>query len=262
MSALRSDGVRPVVEGSQMLAQALVAASRYLPGRRAVSANMLFLRVADARTALLFEIDELSTGRSLSGLSIRVLQDDRCCAAGTLLMDATADDLVRHECAPPSVPGPYDYPAFDMSVTGRDVRFVDDAYGDSDAPPGPPVVDCWVRFRNVPDDSALHAALLAQFTGHVPIAAALRPHAGVDQSQAHRSLSMGINAINLSLHRDVRADEWMLYHHESTFAGDGMTHAACRVHNEAGDLLASFSVEAMVRRFPPGREVPDERRAL
>jgi acyl-CoA thioesterase len=96
----------------------------------------------------------------------------------------------------------------------------------------------------------------------MPIAAALRPHAGVGQDQAHRTLSTAINAIAISFHGDVRADRWMLYHHESTFAGDGMTHAACRVHDEDGRLLASFSVDAMVRAFRSGGEPVDERTSL
>jgi acyl-CoA thioesterase len=150
-----------------------------------------------------------------------------------------------------------------MGVTGRDLRVVDGAYGDdADAPVGPPVIDCWVRFRELPDDPPLHAGLMAQFMGHIPIATALRPHAGVGQSAAHRTLSMGINAIGLSVHRDVRADEWMLYHHHSTFAGDGMTHADCRVFTEGGELLASFSVEAMVRPFAEGDGARDERTAM
>jgi acyl-CoA thioesterase len=72
---------------------------------------------------------------------------------------------------------------------------------------------------------------------------------------------MGINAINLSVHADVRADRWLLYHHDSTFAGDGMTHAECRVHAETGDLVASFTVDAMVRPFAQGGE-RDGRTAL
>jgi acyl-CoA thioesterase len=64
------------------------------------------------------------------------------------------------------------------------------------------------------------------------------------------------------VHRDVRADEWMLYHHHSTFAGDGMTHAECRVFAEGGELLASFSVEAMVRPFTEGDRARDERTAM
>jgi acyl-CoA thioesterase II len=263
VSTAHTDGYRPVVEGSQMLGQAVVAAGRLLPGRRVVSAGMLFLRAADAQAPLSFALDELSRGRTFAGVAVQVSQHSRCCAAGTLLLDATAPAVVSHAAPAPDVPGPYECPSYDMGVTGRDVRVVDDAYtNDPSAPAGPPVLDCWVRFRELPDDPALHAGLLAQFTGHMSIATALRPHEGVGQAEAHRTLSMGINAINLSLHRAVRADEWMLYHHHSTFAGDGMTHAECRVYNERGSLLASFTVDAMVRPFHSGVGDRDEKTAL
>jgi acyl-CoA thioesterase/uncharacterized protein (DUF427 family) len=258
----RSDGRRPVVEGSQVLGQAIVAAGRLAPDRRAVSSHIVFLRGADARQPLDFELTELSSGRTFTGLTVQMLQAGRVCAAGTVLLDVTSPEILRHSVAPPDVPVPYDCPPHDMGVTGRDLRVVEGAYtDDADAPAGPPTLDCWVRFRDLPDDPALHAGLLAQFTGHMPIATALRPHPGVGQSQAHRTVSMGINAINLSLHAEVRADRWMLYHHESTFAGDGMTHASCRVHAEAGELLASFDVDAMVRPFAEGGE-RDGRTAL
>jgi acyl-CoA thioesterase len=150
-----------------------------------------------------------------------------------------------------------------MSVTGRDIRVVDDAYSDDPAAPvGPPVIDAWVRFRHVPDNPFIHAGLLAQFTGHMPIAAALRAHHGVGQRQAHRSISTAVNAIGLSLHADIRADRWMLYHHEATFAGGGMTHSECRVYDEGGLLLASFTVDAMVRAFRDPTASPDDRTAL
>ena len=194
---------------------------------------------------------------------MQVRQDGQCCAAGTLLLGATAPDVVRHDVGPAGVPGPYECPPFDMGVTGRALRVVDGAYtNDSAAPVGPPALDCWVRFRAVPPDPPLHAGLLAQFTGHMSIAAALRPHDGIGQEAAHRTLSMGINAINLSFHRDVAADDWMLYRHYATFAGDGMTHAEGRVHDETGALLASFTVDAMVRPFPPSDAPRDERTAL
>jgi acyl-CoA thioesterase II len=258
-----SDGTRPVVEGSQMLGQAIVAGGRHVPEHRVVSAHMVFVRPADARRPLRFELEERSRGRTFSALGVQVLQDGRCCGTGTLLLGLVAPELVRHAVGPPVVAGPDECDPYDMGVTGRDVRVADGAYSnDSHAPVGPPIVDAWVRFRDLPTDPVLHAGLLAQFTGHMSIAAALRPHAGVGQDQAHRTLSMGINAINLSLHREVRADDWMLYHHLSTFAGDGMTHSECRVHDVEGDLLASFSVEAMVRPFPAGTGTVDERTAL
>ena len=262
-SATRGDWRRPVVEGSQMLGQAIVAAGRHAPGRRTVSAHMVFPRAADASRPLELTVDEVSAGRTFTTLTVHVDQGQRRCASGTLLLDVTAPDVMRHEVPPPDVPGPDESEPFDMAVTGRDVRIVDAAYtGDPDAPVGPPTLDAWVRFRDLPDDPYLHAGLLAQFTGHLSIAAAMRPHPGIGQAQAHRTLSTAINAIGLSLHAPVRADRWMLYRHHSTFAGDGMTHAECRVHGEDGGLVASFTVDAMVRGFAGGGTAADDRTAL
>ncbi|HWE55444.1 MAG TPA: acyl-CoA thioesterase domain-containing protein [Acidimicrobiales bacterium] len=250
LSVVRGDSRRPVVEGSQMLGQAIVAAGRHTPSRRPVSTHMLFLRAADARLPLGFTLAELATGRTFDGLAADVHQAGRRVAHGAVLLDRTDDDLISHGHRRPDVGDPDDAEPFDMGVSGREIRVVDGAYtGDPDAPVGPPVLDVWVRFDSVPDDQCLHDALLAQFTGHMSIAAALRPHPGVGQDQAHRTLSTAVNAISLSLHAPVRADRWMLYHHESTFAGSGMTHSSCTVHDEEGTLLASFSTNCMVRRF-------------
>ena len=54
----------------------------------------------------------------------------------------------------------------------------------------------------------------------------------------------------------------MLYHHRATFAGDGMIHAECRVYDEPGALVASFTVDAMVRGFVDPTKGVDERTAL
>jgi len=250
VSVARSDWRRPVVEASQILGQTIVAAMRETGGRRVVTASMIFVRAADARVPLTFVLEILSNGRTFSAVRASVEQNDRLCASGTLLLDVTAPDIIRHTVAMPDVPGPDECPPLDMGVTGRDLRVVDGAYtGDPDAPVGPPVLDAWVRFRTVPDDAALHAGVLTQFTGHMSIGAALRAHAGVGEQQAHVTLSTGINAISISFHRDVRVDRWMLYHHLSTSAADGMTHSECRVHDVEGDLLASFTVDGMVRAF-------------
>lgn len=244
---------RPVVEGSQMLGQAIVAAMRAQPDRRVVSAHMVFARAADARQPLRFVLDAVSAGRSFGSFAARVEQHGRPCAVGTLLLGVPSDDVIVHGEAMPSVAGPYDSVQYDMGVTGRDLRVVDAAYtGDPHAPVGPPEIDAWVRFRSVPQDPSLHAGLLAQFTGHLSIGAALRPHAGVGEADAHHTLSTAVNAISLSIHTDVRVDQWLLYHHRSTRATGGMTHSECRVHDEGGALIASFTVDAMVRPFAGG----------
>ncbi len=259
--AVVHDVTRPVVEGSQLLGQAVVAAMRSVPGRRVVSAHMVFLRAASANEPLDIELDELTSGRTFSALAARITQGDRLIASGTLLVGVPGPDVVRHSADAAGVSGPYDAVAYDMGVTGRDLRVVDAAYTDDPAAPvGAPSIDTWVRFREVPADGAVHAGLLTQFTGHMSIAAALRPHAGVGQIEAHRTISTAINAIAISFHADVHMDEWVLYRHLATVVADGMAHSECRVHDLAGALVASFTVDAMLR--PLDRSKPDAATAL
>ena len=80
------------------------------------------------------------------------------------------------------------------------------------------------------------------------------------QYEAHRTLSTAINAIAISFHDDVRVDRWVRYRHLATVVRGGMAHAECRVHDEDGHLLASFTVDAMLR--PLDRPAPDVRTAL
>lgn len=260
--AVRPSESRPVVEASQVIGQAIVAAGKHAPGRRAVNTAMIFTRVIDAREPFAVEFDEIAGGRTFTGLIVRATQNGRVGAAGTMLLDVGAPDVMRHAVEMPKVAGPDESTPYDMGVTGREIRVVDNAYDNrADAPVGPPLLDAWVRYERVPDDPVMHAALMAQFIGHMSIAAAMRPHAGIGQEQAHKTLSTGVNALNLSIHADVRADQWLLYHHDSTFAGDGMTHSACTVHDEGGALIASFTTDCMVRAMP-ARQGADPKTAM
>jgi acyl-CoA thioesterase II len=255
------DTRRPVVEASQLLGQSIVTAMREAPGRRVVSAHMAFVRAADANQPVGIALDPLADGRTFTAFTATASQGGRRCASGTLLLGVPATDVVTHREPAADVPSPDEAVPYDMGVTGRQLRVVGAAYTDDpDAPVGPPAIDAWVRFRDVPAEQPIHAGLLAQFTGHMSIAAALRPHAGVGQREAHRSLSTAINAIAISFHDDVRMDRWVLYRHLATVVHDGMAHSECRVHDEAGALVASFTVDAMIRALD--RPAADPRTAL
>jgi acyl-CoA thioesterase len=103
--------------------------------------------------------------------------------------------------------------------------------------------------------------LLTHLTGFLSLATAMRPHEGIGLDQAHRTITTGVNALTLSIHREIHADRWMLYHHRSTFAGDGITHSECRIYDEGRHLLASFTVEAMLRAMNT-EGVPSDRPAM
>ena len=240
---------RNVVEGSQMLGQAVVAASKAVPGQRVVSAHMLFPKAADFDHPLEFAIDRLRVGRTFSTLSVRVGQDDKLRSAGLVLLDAGAPDVISSSAPMPDVAGPYEAEPYDMGVTNRDVRVVDGAYTPRPEQVGPPELYAWVRFRDAPAAQHLHQGLMAQFIGHLTVAASMRPHEGLGEADAHVTLSTGIMGLTITFHDDVAVDQWMLYANPVTYAGRGLAQGEGRIYTEDGRLVASYSVQAMVRGF-------------
>ena len=207
---LRPKNARLVVEGGQLLGEAIVAASKSVPGQRVISASMIFSRAARFDAAHEIEVDVLRRGRGFSTLETRTTQAGKLCSAGILLLDAGAPDTIRGAVAPPDVPPPEACPQLDMGVTGRELRTVDDAYR-RQLEQGPAEIFTWARFRDAPAHDYLHAALLAQSTTHWTIAAAMRPHEGVSEAQAHVTLSTGILATTIAFHDEVDVSEWLLY---------------------------------------------------
>ena len=258
-SGTSDGGARRVVDGSQLLAQAVVAASKELPGHREHSAHAGFTRAVDDRRVLDFDVDVTHRGRTMAGARVTVGQGDRRCASVDILADTPADDVIRHAAAPPAVGSPEEAVPYDMPMTGRELRLVAMADPNDPDEAGPPVLDAWVRYRPVPERPDLARALLAHFTGHLSISTTMRPHRGVGTALSHHRLSTAVMSITVVFHEPVTWDGWLLYHHESTQAGGGMSYVRGQVFTEAGALLASFAQEGMIRRFaddPSVRAIP------
>ena len=66
----------------------------------------------------------------------------------------------------------------------------------------------------------------------------MRAHEGIGTSQAHLTVSTAPMTITVSFHEPVRWDGWLLYTHESTQVGAGMSYVRGAVHTEEGELLA------------------------
>jgi uncharacterized protein (DUF427 family)/acyl-CoA thioesterase len=243
---------RVVIEGGHLLGEAIVAASKTVPAQRVTYASMIFSRAARFDQAHEVEVDVLRRGRGFSTLETRTMQAGKLCSAGLLLLDAGAADAMRGSAAPPDVPPPEACPHLDMGVTGRELRTVDDAYR-RHGEVGPAEIFTWARFRDAPAHEYLHAALLAQSTTHWTIAAAMRPHEGVSEAQAHVTLSTGILAATIAFHDEVDVTEWLLYANPAIHAGRGQVQGEGRVFTRRGRLVASYTVQAMVRPFqmPP-----------
>jgi len=240
---------RNVVEGGQLLGQAIVAASKSVPSQRVTSAYMVFPKPASFDAPLAVHAEVLRSGRTFSTVEVRISQESRLRSAGLVLLDAGAAELIRGSIPMPDVVGPEEAADLDMGVTGRDLRIVDAAYDPDPDRVGPPEINAWCRFKEAPTEPYLHAALLAQSTTHWTIAAAMRPHAGVGEAMAHETISTGIMSVAIAFHDDFDVTEWLLYANPAIYAGRGLAQGEGHVFTRDGRLVATYTVQASIRPF-------------
>jgi acyl-CoA thioesterase len=175
---------------------------------------------------------------------------ERICTRAQVLLTAEEPDFIRHG---PPVPEPLPPSAAESPADGTwQNRVVGDVdIGDPDAV-GPAELDVWTRFDGAPDEPLLNTALLAFATDGFLIGTAMRPHAGVGQSQSHRTLSTGVISHTITFHEPVRAGEWLLLRHRSPYAGGGRSWGNADVFAADGSFVASFVQDAMIRPMSDG----------
>lgn len=249
IAELKARRRRSVVEGGHQLGQAIVAASKTIPGQRVTSASMIFSKAASFDEPLDVHVEVLRGGRNFSTLEVKTVQNNQLRSVGLVLMDASPGDRIRKTMAMPNVAGPLESLPLDMKVTGREIRIVDGAYTNELDHIGPPELYAWIRFRDAPGEPYQHTALMTQATTHWTIAAALRPHPGLSQALAHVSLSTGPLKTDISFHDEVDVSQWMLYVNDAVYAGRGQAQGVGKIFSIDGRLLATYSVHAMIRDF-------------
>jgi len=245
-------GTRDVIDGSQLLAQSIVAAAKSSPDRSVRSAHAVFTRTAAAHTPITFDVDVVHGGRTFVTSEVRAHQGDRICAVVTVLLDRPQPDVVRRLGGPTRATSPDTAVAVSMPMDGRELRLVDIGNPDDPNAVGPPLLDAWVKYDAMPDRDELAKALLAHFTGHLSISTTLRPHAGLGTALSHHEISTAVISIGVVFHDPVQWDDWLLYEHDSTAVGGGMSYVRGQIFTRAGALLASFNQEGMIRAFSAG----------
>jgi acyl-CoA thioesterase II len=244
-------GERRIVDGTQLLAQAIVASAKRFPEKSVRSAHAVFSRAADVDTPVDFAIDVVHEGRSMASANVAVEQGARRHAMVSALLDTPCPDVIRHHAPRPDVKGPDASFPCEMPMTGREIRLVDVADVNSPDEVGPAELYAWLRYDPIPERDDLAKALIAHFTGHLGISTTMRAHAGIGTSQSHYTMSTAPMTVTVSFHEPLRWDGWILYSHESTQAGAGMSYVRGQVHTEQGELIASFTQEAMIRPLRP-----------
>jgi acyl-CoA thioesterase II len=239
---------RQVVEGTQVLAQVIVAVAKRFPEKSVRSLSAVFARaVMVSAGPVELQIDVVSEGRSTATAIVAAKQNGKRCITGTVLLDVPTEDVIRHHLSRPEVAAPGDANVSPMPMIGRELRLVDVVDVNSPDEVGPPELYAWLHYDPIPTRDDLAKALIAYFTGHLGISTTMRAHEGIGTAQSHLTVSTAPLTLSVSFHEPVRWDGWVLYTHESTQVGAGMSYVRGAVHTEEGELIASFAQDALIR---------------
>ena len=246
-TGIAGDDERQVVEGTQVLAQAIVAAAKRFADKSVRSVHAVFSRAVMVGQPVEFDIDVVHEGRSTATAVVGVQQNGRRCITVTAFADVPSADVIRHQLPRPDVVAPADANFSPMPMVGRELRLVDVVDINSPDEVGPPELYAWLHYDPIPARDDLAKALIAYFTGHLGISTTMRAHEGIGTSQSHLTVSTAPLTVTVSFHEPVSWSGWLLYTHESTQVGAGMSYVRGAVHTEEGELIASFAQEAMIR---------------
>ncbi|MCW2550938.1 MAG: hypothetical protein JWR78_719 [Mycobacterium sp.] len=238
---------RQVVEGTQVMAQAIVAAGKRFPEKSVRSAYAVFARAVAVGPPVELTVDVVAEGRTTATAVISATQNGKRCITVTVLADVPSADVIRHQLPKPDVAAPADANVSAMPMLGRQLRLVDVVDVNSPDEVGPPELHAWLHYDPIPSRDELAKALIAYFTGHLGISTTMRAHEGVGTAQSHLTVSTAPMTISVSFHEPFSWGGWLLYTHESTQVGAGMSYVRGTVHTEEGELLASFAQDALIR---------------
>ncbi len=250
------------VFGGQVLAQALVAASRTIKEERvAHSLHGYFILPGDIEAPIVYFVDRLRDGKSFATRRVTAIQHGRAIfnMAASFQVE---EEGAEHQGEMPEVPPPEELPreldlirriadripervralyTQDRPIEVRPIDPVDPFVPETRAP----LRQMWLRaIGTMPDELLKHQSVLAYASDYGLLGAALLPHA-LSFQMPHLQAATLDHA--LWFHRRFRADEWLLYSIDSpsTAGARGFTRGS--IFARDGTLVASVAQEGLIR---------------
>jgi acyl-CoA thioesterase-2 len=252
------------VFGGQVLAQALVAATRTVDAARLChSFHAYFLRPGDPRVPILYQVDRSRDGASFTARRVVAIQH------GAQIFTLAAsfqknEPGFEHQAQMPLVPDPESleddqqvllrqtnlapaaraWIARERAFETRSVLGRGPSGPSGDRPARAAVDHIWLRTRgSVPDDPVLQRALLAFVSDMSLLDTALLPHG--------KSIFSDVKVASLDhamwFHRPFRADDWLLYVQDSPSASGARGFNRGALYTREGVLVASVAQEGLIR---------------
>jgi acyl-CoA thioesterase II len=249
-----SDPAGGFLAAGSLAALSVSAAAQSAPDAEIRSAHSVFLRAASPAAAVDLEVETLHGGRQMGALLVRAAQDGRLCASTQVLTGPRVPDLIAHQSDAPAVARP-DQLAQRDNGNPAEIRVVDDVDPVDPETVTAPAWQVWVSTKGLPGAVGAREAFVAYQANTFLVSASVLPHKGVSMASAHHDLMAVINTSDVTYHRPVPLDAWLLFSQESTYAGAGWVFGRGQVFDEHGELVASFAEEAMLRPMPAGRSI-------
>jgi acyl-CoA thioesterase-2 len=250
--------------GGLVVSQALVATARSVTGREPHSLHGYFLRPGDPAAPIDYAVERLRDGRSFS--TRRCVARQHGVPIFTLAASfQVAEDGLAHQAAMPDVPHPQALPSEadllahfravlppglrtylerQRPVEMRPVDLTRYTATPQDAP-RPPRQQIWMRAAGpLPDDPAIHRAVLAYLSDMTLLDVALAAH---NRSVFDPALQVASLDHALWFHRPFRADAWLLYSQDSPSSSASRGLARGSFFTEDGVLVASVAQEGLLR---------------
>lgn len=249
------------VFGGQVIAQALQAAQRSVEGKDAHSLHAYFMRPGDENFPIIFRVVRDFDGGSFATRRVIAMQKGQPILNMAASFQRTEDGL-HHSDAMPDVPPPEAL----RSETDLRCEHIDEipekmrpfflrARPIEMRPvtprslihpqPAPAVWHAWFRATApLPDDPALHRAILSYASDMALLGTAMLPHGKSWLSGKMQTASLD-HAV--WLHEPFRADDWLLYTTDSPWSGHGRGFNRGRIFARDGRLVASTAQEGLIR---------------
>ena len=250
------------VFGGQVIGQALVAAVRTVePSRPPHSMHAYFLLPGDPKVPIIYDVDRIRDGKSFTTRRVTARQHGHPIFS-MLVSFHTDEEGLDHQAKMPDVPGPDSLPS-EAEVREKVLPTMPDPvrkYYERERPIelrpvefgrylGKKIPDgkfhVWMKTTGkLPDDPAIHRAVLAYTSDMGLLDTALVPHGRTLFEKDFMAASLDHA---LWLHRPFRADEWLLYAQDSPNLHGSRGFARGLVFKQDGTLVASVAQEGLVR---------------
>ena len=262
----KPDGIGRVF-GGQVIAQALQAAQATAPdGMEAHSLHAYFLRGGREGVDIDYRVVADLDGRSFANRRIMASQQGAPILTLSASFQRPETGLSHEDSAMPDVPPPEELVS-DMDHRRRFMaragtvsdqqraimlrpRPIEMRTSDSlhwmNSDPRPPQAHSWFRtVAPLPDDPALHRAVIAYASDFTLLGTSVLPHG---LSWARGELKGASLDHALWFHSPARADDWLLYATDSPWSGGGRGFNRGRIFTRDGVLVASVAQEGVIRR--------------